>query len=204
MRTSPVIHAPPALLVAVVAVLAAGCGGSHPPGVASLGAPATTTTNPPGGSSTATGPLGGKAAIGRFVLNGGDAKKFAACMRAHGVPNFPDPNSQGEIDISPSAGLDPGSAAFRSAQGHCSALLPNGGRPSPQQEARMRAGALAFSACMRKHGVANFPDPTFLDGGAQIRITGGSGGNLDPRSPVFQAAQRACRGKLVGAVGGQK
>lgn len=45
-----------------------------------------------------------------------------------------------------------------------------------------------FSDCMRAHGVTNFPDPG-SGGGIQI---GGPGSNLNPRSPSFQAAQRAC------------
>jgi hypothetical protein len=122
-------------------------------------------------------------------------------MRAHGVPNFPDPNSQGVIAIPAGLNINPDSPTFRAAQQHCSSLLPNGGRPSPQQLAKMRAALLAFSACMRKHGVPNFPDPTFSDGGAHIHIAGGSGTNLDPQSPVFQAAQTACSSKLPGKFG---
>jgi hypothetical protein len=48
--------------------------------------------------------------------------------------------------------------------------------------------ALKFSQCMRAHGLSNFPDPT--SGGA-IQI-GGPGSNLNPESPSFQAAQKAC------------
>ncbi len=163
-----------------------------------------TTTTSLGGSSPPTAPLGGSSGGGATLsLKTADAAKFAACMRTHGVPNFPDPTSQGAIQIGPSSGIDPGSASFQAAQQHCSSLLPNGGHPSPQQQAKMRAGALAFSACMRKHGLENFPDPTFSDGGAHLKITGGAGSNLDPQSPVFQAAQKACNGKLPGrAVGG--
>ncbi|HLJ03664.1 MAG TPA: hypothetical protein VKT31_09500 [Solirubrobacteraceae bacterium] len=49
--------------------------------------------------------------------------------------------------------------------------------------------ALAFSQCMRAHGVTNFPDPSSRGGGFQI---GGPGSNINPRSPAFQAAQTAC------------
>jgi hypothetical protein len=44
---------------------------------------------------------------------------------------------------------------------------------------------LAFSKCMRAHGVTNFPDPN----GRGINI-GGTG--INPRSPSFAAAQSAC------------
>jgi hypothetical protein len=122
-------------------------------------------------------------------------------MRSHGVPNFPDPSSGGGISIGPGSGIDPNSPKFRAAQQACQKVLPNGGQPSPQQLAKMQQHLLAFSACMRSHGVPDFPDPTFpTGGGAQLRIRGGSGSDLNPQSPRFQAAQTACRGNLPGNV----
>jgi hypothetical protein len=50
---------------------------------------------------------------------------------------------------------------------------------------------IAFSKCMRTHGVTNFPDPT----GHGINI-GGTG--IDPRSPAFRSAQTACFKLLPG------
>ena len=44
-----------------------------------------------------------------------------------------------------------------------------------------------FSSCMRSHGVPNFPDP-----GAQGRLTINASSGIDPGSPQFQSAQRAC------------
>ncbi len=44
---------------------------------------------------------------------------------------------------------------------------------------------LAFSECMRSHGVPNFPDPG--SGGLNIRGTG-----INPSSPAFEAAQATC------------
>jgi hypothetical protein len=48
--------------------------------------------------------------------------------------------------------------------------------------------ALKFSECMRSNGIANFPDPGST-GGIDI----GASSGIDPRSPQFQAAQKACR-----------
>src|SRR5262249_46328986 len=111
--------------------------------------------------------------------------------------NFPDPNSQGVITGNASSGLDPGSPQFQKAQQSCAKYLPNGGTPSPAQQALMRHQALAFSVCMRSHGLPNFPDPQFGPGGrVALRISSSSG--IDPRSPQFQSAQKACRGKLPG------
>ena len=44
--------------------------------------------------------------------------RFAKCMRAHGVPNMPDPTSQG-LRFSPSSGINPNSPAFLAAQKRC-------------------------------------------------------------------------------------
>jgi hypothetical protein len=52
---------------------------------------------------------------------------------------------------------------------------------------------LAFSQCMRSHGLPNFPDPS---SGGGIKITPGSGINL--ASPAFKAAQSACRKLMPG------
>jgi hypothetical protein len=128
---------------------------------------------------------------------------FAQCVRSHGVPSFPDPggNGHGGIQIESSRragsggslkvnGVAVSSPAFQSAMNSCRSKLPNGGQPPPLS-ASQRAAMLRFSQCMRAHGLSNFPDPTFGGGGGvRIGLAGASG--LDPSSPAFQAAQRAC------------
>jgi hypothetical protein len=47
--------------------------------------------------------------------------KFAACMRSHGVPSFPDP---GSAATSVKGTVDPQSPAFKSALTACQTLLP--------------------------------------------------------------------------------
>jgi hypothetical protein len=49
--------------------------------------------------------------------------RWARCLRAHGVPDFPDPNSHGAID---SGRFDPGAPAFARASRDCLRLQPNG------------------------------------------------------------------------------
>jgi hypothetical protein len=53
-----------------------------------------------------------------------------------------------------------------------------------------KTSELAYSQCMRAHGIKNFPDPN-ANGG--INISGGQGTGLDPASPQFQAADKACK-----------
>ena len=59
-----------------------------------------------------------------------EALRFVACMRAHGLPNMPDPvvNSQGVAFRIAGKADDPNSPVFRAAQRACQKLLP-GGRP---------------------------------------------------------------------------
>ena len=73
-----------------------------------------------------------------------------------------------------------------------------GAPPSPAQQAQTQAQALRFAACMRAHGVPRFPDPQFSGGGVQFRVGGPSGGGIDPSSPLFQKAQKACAPDLPG------
>lgn len=170
------------------ALLASGCGGSSSPQVASL-AGGTTTGATPTTDGAVSGPPAGIG--GRVVMKLGGGLAFSRCMRAHGVPGFPDPNAQGEIQIAGSA-IDPRSASFQAAMRACASNAPHG-TPSPAQLAQARRQALAYSACMRRHGLPDFPDPVFSGNSISIRLRAGSGSDLDPGSSTFQAAQRACR-----------
>jgi hypothetical protein len=167
----------------LVALFAAACGSStNGPGVASAGG--TPTSNKASQTSSKASPLA-----------------FSRCMRAHGIHDFPDPDTQGRLTIQagPGSDMDPQSPTFQHAQQACQSLQP---KPSPARQAQMQANALKFSQCMRSHGVHDFPDPTTQSGGGVgIRIQGGKGGDLDPQSPVFQAAQKACQHIMGGGPG---
>jgi hypothetical protein len=197
--------------VALLVGLAAGCGGGGgSPNVANIGSSTTTggstAGSPAAGASDGTPPASSSAPPAgggeQLAIAGGGQKiaQFAACMRTHGVPNFY-PNAQGVISASPSNGVDPGSPQFQHARQACAKDLPNGGTPSPAQVQEMRSQALAFSACMRKHGEPNFPDPNFLGGGAHVAIRIGSGSGIDPHSTQFQHATQACQSILPGRLG---
>lgn len=45
----------------------------------------------------------------------------ARCMRAHGVPNYPDPSSSSGGQVGPPAGINPQAPAIRSAARACGA-----------------------------------------------------------------------------------
>jgi hypothetical protein len=182
---------PPTLTVAVV-LLAAGCGGgSKSPSVANIGT-ITSRGNSAGKSSLAFAIPPGGAGIGASISRdvGSAGVGYTACMRSHGVPGFPDPDAQGTITITVSASLDPAAPLFQRAEGECQHLLPVEKGPSPALQARMKAAALGFAACMRAHGVPSYPDPKFSNGGVS---QGFSSRSVDPNSPIFQSAQKTCQ-----------
>jgi hypothetical protein len=154
---------------ACLLVLAAGCGGgSAAPAVAHV-----RTTTASGMSSRASA-----VATAPDSSRGGLA--FSACMRSHGVPGFPDPNSNGTLS---SLGIDRSSPQFRVAAKACRSLAP---AHRPAQVEQHVEVLLAVARCMRAHGVSYFPDPN-----SQGSIVAPPGSPWDPRSPQFQRAQKA-------------
>ena len=112
------------------------------------------------------------------------AVAYAACMRSHGVPDFPDASAGGGFDIP--AGLNAQSPAYTAARQMWTKLLP---APVAQQapSERYQRELVAAAKCMRRHGT-DIADPTFngpyitLDVPDQTTI----------QSPVFKRAEQAC------------
>lgn len=81
-----------------------------------------------------------------------------------------------------------------------SSLATGDGTPSGKYRA-----ALAYSSCMRSHGVGNFPDPS-SNGTLSVKFaTGGKDGaprssGIDRMSSQYLAADRSCRHLLPGGV----
>ena len=175
---------PPFILASVVAVvacslLAAGCGGgSGSPGVASVATTAVTSTE--NGSTTAT--------TGTLA----SAFAFARCMRAHGVPGWPDPNSHGVFDAKAKLRrLGVSVSRIRALEdGPCNIPLPSA--QTYTITAADRADYLRAAACMRAHGFAAFPDPTFPGDGVELNIPP----SIDTKSARFVRAATICT-KLV-------
>ncbi|MFZ2114109.1 MAG: hypothetical protein WAU77_10320 [Solirubrobacteraceae bacterium] len=189
------------LAVLAAAVAVAGCGGSSSsPGVAHLASSTSSGADPANGGSSSPEGESSASAQQKMIV-------FSHCMRKHGVPEFPEP-SEGRVLVRRSdhnghvTGVNPQSAQFQAASKACAKLSPKGGKPpSPAEQAKMQEQALKFSQCMRTHGVPNFPDPEFpRGGGVGIRIGGKQGGpsRIDPSSPQFQTAQKACQSIMPG------
>ena len=171
---------PQALLLTVATllsgVLVAGCGGS--------------SKSPAGSASTS-------ASAASEIASG---VAFSRCIRTHGVPNFPDPKVSGHTVRMGSASTLR-SPAFQSAAHSCQRLLPKGPpgpeAPSAQAQARM----LNVSACMRKHGISGFPDPSTSPPSNPAGYSGiiGNGGyyvaipkSIETSSPAFEQAAATC------------
>jgi hypothetical protein len=146
----------------VTGLLAAGCGGSSPrTTAATVTTAASVTTAAVSSRSTTTATVASSSSgpsAGHPGLLG-----FAECMRANGVPTFPDPKpGRGALFAIPS-GTSPAAPAFRAAEAKCQKLL-GGGFPSPgaatHPSAQTLAKLLRISICMRQHGISQFPDPT--------------------------------------------
>jgi hypothetical protein len=75
--------------------------------------------------------------------------------------------------------------------------VPGGSNTNSQSTASSGATLamfLAYSRCMRSHGVHDFPDPTTSPGGGVgIQINRRPGSDLDPNNPTYKAANHACR-----------
>jgi hypothetical protein len=139
------------------------------------------------GSPSSTGSAGSPNAGGLTASPSTSSEKvlaFAHCVRSHGVPNFPDPNSSGQFDKTTLARLATSNSQYQAANRSCQHLLPT---PSAAQQRQVGAQALLFSQCIRAHGVTNFPDPA-SDG----RIPDPASLGIDQGSPRFQAANQAC------------
>ena len=147
--------------------------------VAALAAAALLTAACGGGSASTAGSSG--AGPGRLA----QALAFAHCMRSHGAPNFPDPNSSGVCMVNPSnnARFD----APQSTRAACAHLRPQGAkRRTPAEQEQQQRQQLAFVACMHKHGFPQLPDA--WSGNIGQLISAG----IDPHSPRLNAAMTKC------------
>ena len=194
-----------AVLGAVVAAAAlAGCGGSKSPSVASV---ATTTSSPTAGTSAPSTPPSSSRPPSQTQVQQ-DSLRYARCMRANGVPNFPDPQAGGGFLFQAGTGVDPSSPGFKAARAKCQKLMPQVG-PTPgsttHPSAQWVAHMVKVAQCMPRHGISGFPDPRtsvpanpFPAGGAGV-ISDIEGvilifpSTIDTQSPFFTRAAAACQ-----------
>jgi hypothetical protein len=172
-------------VLATLSFLVAACGGRSVHGVASLASSKSATTE--AGASSASSPSGESGPMKAELL------KYAECMRSQGIPDFPDPVRSPlggyayHVRISPGSDLDPNSPRNKSAQKVCQKDVPSS--IADVTPAEMAAQGLEWSRCMQAHGEPNFPDP---NGQGVIKVANATG-TMDPNSPQFQRAEKACQ-----------
>lgn len=124
-----------------------------------MGVSACGATGQGGSQATQAGAAGSEAAV---------LHEFVDCVRAHGIPGFPDGSidSHGVVNFPDSAPRIPDSTV-NACQVYFNRLPPQPtvSPPVPQQ---LFQELLSFARCMRSHGVTDWPDPApsgtfFLD-----------------------------------------
>jgi hypothetical protein len=178
------IPAPPRLTAIIAAaalvLLAAACSASPSPSGS--------------GGSSAGGSAGSPSAIG-----------YSACMRSHGVPNFPDPDSSGQLPKGDAQQFGVGASQYQAAQQACQHLLPAGGSLHQQEYQcmqdsdcppalvqQMLTADRQLARCMRSHGVPNFPDPTTDSNGPVFNITNAGISDAASHTSQFEAELDQC------------
>ena len=173
--------------VAALSLLAAGCGGGSPSGVASVASSTTAATTPTAAATTTV----------QYGANGAQAAAlaFARCMRAHGIPT-PDPEPNGAFDKHKLQQLLGGISLSRVRaveQRFCHYDFENGGQGQRYTITPAdRTDYLKAATCMRRHGFPDFPDPTFQNNTVTLNIPS----SIDTNSSQFKSAAQTCT-KLI-------
>jgi hypothetical protein len=138
-------------------------------------------------------------------------------MRGHGVPNFPDPGSGGQVPKADAGQLGVSSSQLQAARQACRRLYPSAGGLFEQQTQQCEQTgdcpqALVqqiltlqrrYARCIRAHGVPNFPDPTLDSRGRPYFAVGRAGlSSQYTHSAVFEAKDRVCERQVSGTSGG--
>jgi hypothetical protein len=138
------------IAAAALAVLAAACGS-------------------PSSAGSAGSPTAGDSASSPSAVS------YSVCIRSHGVPNYPDPGSNGTLPKPDAQAFGVSSSRLSVAQRACQHLLPtlSGSLTAsslrqcylsdvcPQALVQQAVNdGLKFARCMRSHGVPRWPDPT--------------------------------------------
>ena len=160
----------PLAALALVALISAGCGSNAP-------------------SETGSG--------GNQKLTARDkAVKFAECIRAHGVSDFPDPNAKNQFEY----GVSVSPAVWQQATTACKDLQPPG-TLSSKRTPKQQSASLRFAQCVRDNGVKDFPDP--VNGEPVINTYKIPSSNRPGGMTILNAAVQKCRNVMREAVGGQ-
>jgi hypothetical protein len=137
-----------------------------------------------GGGPSAAGSGGSPNAGGSATFP--SAVAYSACMRSHGVPNYPDPSSNESLPKGNAQAFGVSNSQFQAARTACRNLLSDsetftasltqcletGDCPQAVVQQALTEGR-KFAQCMHNHGVPNWPDPTIdSTGRPSFNVTG--------------------------------
>jgi hypothetical protein len=178
-------------LVALIGLLSEGCGSNASSETGTASSTGTTSSTRAASSTSTTSSGADKKLTARDK-----AVKFAECIRAHGVRDFPDPNEKNQFEY----GVSVTPTVWKQATTACKDLQPPGtlsGKRTPKQQ----SAALRFAQCIRDNGVKDFPDP--VNGEPLVDTYKIPSSNKPGGMTILNAAMRKCGDALGEAAGGQ-
>jgi hypothetical protein len=123
------------------------------------------------------------------------AVKFAECIRAHGVGDFPDPNAKNQFEY----GVSVTPAVWKRATTACKDLQPPG-TLSSKRTPKQQSASLRFAQCIRENGVKDFPDP--VNGEPLVNTYKIPSSNTPKGMAILNAAMQKCGSLVREAAGG--
>ena len=179
----PITRRPGVVAVTVgLLLLTAACGS---------GTSSSSTSSTSGTSSTSSTSSSGTGGVSAAYVS--DKLGVARCLRAHGMPNYPDPNASGQEP--PNSKQLIKSPQGQAAVGACSYW---GNRIQNDVAAQNQAAIgeyVRFAQCMRAHGLPSFPDPANAEGRVEFVLSASQDG-FDPHSPQVLAKAHQCESVL--------
>jgi hypothetical protein len=173
-------------LAGLIGLISAGCGSN-----------ASSETGTASSTGTGSSSTGTASSTSTTKLTARDkAVKFAECIRAHGVSDFPDPNEKNQFEY----GVSVTPAVWTRATTACKELQPPGtlsGKRTPKQQ----SASLRFAQCVRDNGVKDFPDP--VNGEPLVDTYKIPSSNKPGGMAILNAAMKKCGNILKEAAGGQ-
>ncbi|HEX5618030.1 MAG TPA: hypothetical protein VFX51_06395 [Solirubrobacteraceae bacterium] len=173
-------------LAGLIGLVSAGCGSDE-----------SSKSGAAGGTDTASSTATADNSADKNLSKQEKAVKFAECMRANGVPHFPDPDPKGEFNF----GVDVTVEVWTKAVDACKALKPPGAL-SAKRTPKEQSASLRFAQCVREHGVKDFPDP--VNGEPLIDTYKIPSSNTPGGMTILNAATDACGTILEKSAGGQR
>jgi hypothetical protein len=168
--------------VALIGLISAGCGSD-------ASSETGTVSSTSGADTTSSG-------ADKKLTKQEKAVKFAQCIRAHGVSDFPDPTDKN----ADAYGISVTPAVWTKAVDACKALKPPGAL-SAKRTPKQLSAEVKFAQCVRDHGVKDFPDP--VNGEPLVNTYKIPSSNKPGGMTILNAAMQKCGHVLGEAAGGQ-